>query len=119
MSSTDITDTIEPSQLPAVIRTFLRAHEARDADTAARAFTPGAVVTDQGETFSGTEQVRSFLGHAGAEFTYTSRLVGARRTDDRHWTAVIHLEGDFPGGVANLDYRFTLADDLISELAIG
>lgn len=113
------TETIETSQLPDVIRAFLHAHAARETDVAARTFAPDAVVTDQGETFSGTEQVRSFLEHAGAEFTYTSRLVGARRTDDRHWIAVLHLEGDFPGGVADLDYRFTLADDLIGELAIG
>jgi hypothetical protein len=33
--------------------------------------------------------------------------------------AVIHIEGDFPGGVADLDYRFTLDGDLIGELSIA
>lgn len=31
---------------------------------------------------------------------------------------VQRLDGDFPGGVADLHYRFTLADGLISRLAI-
>ena len=30
-----------------------------------------------------------------------------------------HLEGDFPGGVVDLRYKFTLTDDLISELVIA
>ena len=67
----------------------------------------------------GTAEVLEFLRHAGGEFTYTSELIGARRLDDAHWVAVNRLEGDFPGGVAELDYRFTLADDLITELFIG
>lgn len=110
---------IDPTQLPATIRAFLAAQTAGETDAAARTFTEDAVVTDQGETFRGTEQVRDFLQHAGSEFTYTTELVAARRLDDDHWVAVNHLEGDFPGGVADLDYRFTLAGDLIAELAIG
>jgi len=114
-----MTQTIDPTALPTTIRAFLAAHAAGEADAAARTFAPDAVVTDQGETFRGAEQVRSFLDHAGSEFTYTTELIGARRVADAHWVAVNHLEGDFPGGVADLDYRFTLAGDLISELAIG
>lgn len=77
------------------------------------------MVVDQGETFRGTHRVVDFLRSAGGEFTYTTELVGAQRVDDAHWVAVNRLEGDFPGGVADLRYRFTLADDLIAELVIG
>ena len=115
MTTTDVT----PSQLPATIRTFLVAHAARDADAAARAFAPTAVVRDQGETFRGATEVLAFLRHQGGEFTYTTELLGGRRIDETHWVAVNHLEGDFPGGVVDLDYRFTLADGLITELEIG
>ncbi len=31
----------------------------------------------------------------------------------------MRLEGTFPGGVAELDYRFALRDDLIAELVIA
>jgi hypothetical protein len=115
MTTTDVT----PSQLPAIIRTFLVDHAARDADAAARAFAPTAVVRDQGETFRGAAEVLAFLRHQGGEFTYTTELRGGRRIDETHWVAVNHLEGDFPGGVADLDYRFTVADGLITELEIG
>ena len=110
---------IEPTQLPATIRAYLAAHSAGEADAAVRAFTPTAVVVDEGRTFRSTAQVHDFLSHAGGEFTYTTELVGAEKVDDTRWVAVNRLEGDFPGGVAELRYRFTLVDDLIAELVIA
>ncbi len=111
--------TIEPAQLPATIRAFLAAHAAHEADAAIRTFTPDAVVTDDGRTFRGTEEVLAFLRHGGGGYTYTSAVVGAERVDDDRWVAVVHLEGDFPGGVVDLRYRFVLAADLVTELVIA
>ena len=99
---------ILPSELPAPVRAFLTARAA-----------PDAVVTDEGRTFRGTEEVLGFLRHSGSQYTYTSELTGAQRVDDRHWVALHHLEGDFPGGVADLAYRFTTAGDRIAELVIA
>ena len=108
---------IQPDQLPAPIRSYLAAHDAGDADTALRAFTPTAVVVDDGVTYRGTEEIRRFLAEAG--FTYTSTLVAAERSDDAHWVATKHLEGDFPGGVVDLRYRFAMDGDSIAELVIA
>lgn len=91
-----MTTTIEPSGLPAVIRSYLAAHAARDADTAVRAFTPDAVVTDEGHTYRGTDEVLGFLRSAGGQFTYTTELVSAERVDDAHWVATNRLEGTSP-----------------------
>ncbi|WP_299951094.1 nuclear transport factor 2 family protein [uncultured Modestobacter sp.] len=110
---------IQPDQLPATIRGYLAAHEALDTETALRAFTPTAVVVDDGTTYRGTDEVRAFLAKAGAEYTYTSTLIGAQRTGDAHWVATEHLEGDFPGGVVDLHYRFVLDGDSIAELVIA
>ncbi|MGY2066693.1 nuclear transport factor 2 family protein [Blastococcus sp. SYSU DS0619] len=110
---------IQPDQLPATIRDYLAAHDAGDVDTALRAFTPTAVVVDDGVTYRGTEELRRFLAKAGAEFTYTSTLVAAERSDDAHWVATKHLEGNFPGGVVDLHYRFAMDGDLIAELVIA
>ena len=110
---------IQPGQLPATVRGYLAAHVARDTAAALRAFTPSAVVVDDGTTYRGTEEIRGFLSRAGAEFTYTTTLVGAERTDDAHWVATNRLKGDFPGGVADLRYRFAMDGDLITELVIA
>jgi ketosteroid isomerase-like protein len=110
---------ISPDQLPATIRGYLAAQVAGDADAALRAFAPTAVVVDDGSTYRGADEIRAFLATAGSEFTFTTTLVGAERTDATHWVAVNHLEGDFPGGVVDLRYRFTLDEDLVAELVIA
>ena len=107
------------TSLHPTIRTYLDARTADDHETALRTFSPTAVVTDQGETFRGTDDVDRFLREAGSEYTYTTEERGAEQVDDAHWVVQLRLEGDFPGGVADLSYRFTLVDDLITELSIG
>ncbi|WP_329788829.1 nuclear transport factor 2 family protein [Lentzea sp. DG1S-22] len=105
--------------LPTTVREFLAAHVVRDADTASSFLTEDAVVVDQDETFRGREEVHAFLRDAGSEFEYTTEQIGARRVDDDHWVVTVRIEGTFPGGVAELDYRFALRDDLVAELVIA
>ena len=109
---------IATTDLPATVRDYLAAHTARDTDAALAAFAPPAVVVDDGRTYRGTDEVRGFLADAGSEFTYTTDLVAAQRVDADRWTATLHLEGDFPGGVADLHYRFTFDGELISRVVI-
>lgn len=110
---------IEPTQLPATILAYLAAHAAGEVDAAARTFAPTAEVTDEGKTYLGSQGVQDFLHKGGSQYTYTTELIGAERTDDQRWVAVNRLEGNFPGGLVDLRYRFTLADDLITELVIA
>lgn len=104
-------------QLPTTIRAFLAAHEARDADAALALMTEQAVITDVGEAFTGEEALRHFVSEAGTEFTYTDEVTAVGRDGDV-WVVSHHLEGDFPGGTADLDYRFGLAGDHIDRLDI-
>ncbi|MFS0701544.1 nuclear transport factor 2 family protein [Cellulomonas sp. 179-A 4D5 NHS] len=108
-----------PSELPPAVRDYLAAREARDAERALRVFTPTAVVVDDGTTYRGTDEVRRFLDRAGAEFRYTTELLGARRVDGARWLVTQRLEGDFPGGVVELGLRFVLDGDLVAELVIA
>ncbi|MFI5841447.1 nuclear transport factor 2 family protein [Catenuloplanes sp. NPDC051500] len=105
--------------LPATVRGFLAASTVHDADTASSFLVEDVVVVDQNETFRGRNEVYAFVRDAGAEFEYTTEQTGARRVNDDHWVVTLHLEGTFPGGVADLDYRFTLRGDLVAELVIA
>jgi ketosteroid isomerase-like protein len=104
--------------LPAVVRTYLTAHRARDVDTAISTFSADASVTDEGHTIHGREQIGTWLGRAGGEYTFTTEFTRATTMDPAHVDVLQRLEGDFPGGVADLHYRFTLDGDLISGLVI-
>jgi hypothetical protein len=104
-------------QLPTTIRAFLEAQEARDPDTALALLTSQAVIADVGESFSGDKELRRFITEAGAEFTVTSEITKVA-LDGEIWVVSQHLEGDFPGEKADLDYRFTLQGERIERLDI-
>ena len=106
------------NELPTVIRTYLAAHQARDADTAIATFAADAVVTDEGRTHHGREEIRTWLGSAASKYTYTTQFTGATRTEHVRFDVVQRLEGNFPGGEADLHFRFTLDGPLISRLVI-
>jgi hypothetical protein len=111
---------MDPSAaLPSVITTYQEAHDRHDVLTALDQFTPDAVVTDEDRTYHGSAGVETFLRTAAAEFTFTRSLVDATEVAPHEWVVTNHLEGDFPGGVVDLRYRFRLADDLISRLDIA
>ncbi|MGQ0846263.1 MAG: nuclear transport factor 2 family protein [Sporichthyaceae bacterium] len=109
-----MTDT---TNLPPIVRTFLTA-QGNDHTAALAAFADGATVTDEGTTRRGRAEIHDWLQNAASEFTYTVELVETRRVDDDHWIATHHLEGDFPGGVVDLDFAFALRDDEIQDLTI-
>ena len=115
---TENTQVIDVTELPKTITGYLTAHRLRDADTAIGAFASDAVVTDDGQTYRGTSEIHTWLDRGAAEFTYTIELTGAEKIDDDRYTAVNHLEGDFPGGVVDLHFRFTLSGGQIARLVI-
>jgi len=109
----------DTTAVPEVITRYQDAHDRHDTDVALSAFAPEAVVLDDGKEFHGSAEISTWLTTAAAEYTYTRTLVSAETTDNDTWLVVNHLEGDFPGGVVDLRYRFALRGDLISELVIA
>ncbi|KWX23227.1 hypothetical protein AFM11_15505 [Mycolicibacterium wolinskyi] len=109
--------TAEWDALPHTITTFMTALDAREVDQTLATLAPDAVVTDEGHDYTGHDQIGKWVATAAAEYTYTAEITGATTTD----TGVVvtqHLKGDFPGGVADLNYRFTLDGALISRVVI-
>ena len=117
---TDTTPPGEPgSALPEVVSRYQQAHDRRDTEVALSAFSPDARVVDDGHEYHGTDEIRTWLATAASQFTFTRTLIGAEVTGAATWVVVNRLEGDFPGGVVDLRYRFVLTGDLISELVIA
>jgi ketosteroid isomerase-like protein len=109
---------IDPAELPGVITSYLKAHQARDIDVAIRSYTLDATVTDEGRTYDGPEEIRSRLSRSASEFTYTIQMTGATVTDEDHYDVTHHLQGNFPGGQVDLHFRFALRGDAIAQLVI-
>jgi hypothetical protein len=107
------------TELPAVVLRYQDAHDRHDTGGALATFAPDAIVTDDGHTYRGPVEIRDWLSRASVEFTYTRTLIGTLEVDDNTWLVTNHLEGDFPGGVVDLRYRFMVFEGLITELDIA
>jgi hypothetical protein len=105
--------------VPEVVRGYLAAHDRRDTDAALASFTADARVLDDGHEYVGRDEIRHWIAEVSTEFTYTRTFVNATATDTNSWEVVNHLEGNFPGGVVDLRYRFVLRGDLISQLTVA
>ena len=110
--------TIDTTELPEVITSYLRAHRARDLDVAVGSYAPDATVTDEGRTYRGPEEIRAWLARSASEYTYTIEMTGAAKAGEDDYDVIHHLEGDFPGGVVDLHFRFALRDGTIVRLVI-
>ena len=109
--------------LPHAITTYLReadpAHKANAHDLLS-AFAPDATVIDDDKTYRGHDEIHHWRETAATEYTYTVELTHVEKFDDTHYDVTNHLEGNFPGGVVDLIYRFTLNDEnLITNLEIA
>ena len=110
--------TIHTTELPELITNYLRAHSARDLDVAVRSFAPDAMVTDEGRTYRGPDEIRAWLSRSASEYTYTIEMIRAAKVGEDGYDVIQHLEGDFPGGVVDLHFRFVLRDGTIVRLVI-
>jgi hypothetical protein len=109
--------TTEWDALPDTIKTFMTTLSTPADGRALATFTPDAVVTDEGRNYTGRDEIGTWLTASAGEYTYTSEFTGATTTDTTIDVGQ-HLEGNFPGGVADLHFRFTLDGASISRLVI-
>ncbi len=104
---------------PDVIVRYLQAAPEGDLDTLVACFTTEAEVIDEGKTYRGHGEIRSWREAVAAEFTYTMSVVDIEAVDAERSVVTAELEGDFPGSPVVLKFRFTLRAGLISALEIA
>ena len=112
-----MTTPIDIAAIPTVITEYLERHLTRDEDGAINAFAPDATVVDEGRTYIGLPAIRSWLGRTSSEYTYTATVTGHEILDDGRIVVHRRLEGNFPGGIADLRSEFTLDSGLIAKLS--
>jgi ketosteroid isomerase-like protein len=110
-------------QIPTIISRFFEASDARDVDAIVACFTDDAVLTDEGRTHRGHDEIRRWRQDVNAAYEFTVEVLGdapAATTGDltRH-DVTARLEGNFPGGTVDLVHRFELRDSTIAALHIA
>lgn len=103
--------------VPVVVTRYLEATD--DPAALAACFTPDGTVQDEGATYVGRSEIVAWREGAAGRWTYTTEITGMSATGADRYRVDAHLEGDFPGGAADLAFDFTVRDGLIASLAIG
>lgn len=120
MTNPDAPQPYNPDALPAAIVRYLSVKDqTRDRQSVLDVFSPDAHVTDEGVRYEGLDAIRGWLSTVATEYTYTTTLTGQLRESPARWVVLARLEGNFPGGVADLAFRFVVDGDSIAELVIA
>ena len=102
-----------------VVTRYLAAADARDSQALADCFTADGTVSDEGVTHRGHGQIVGWREGLAAKWTYTTKVTESQPLADGQYLGSVRVEGDFPGGVADLRYLFALRDELIADLSIA
>jgi hypothetical protein len=97
----------------------MRAAEVRDAEAVVACFGENAQVTDEGRTWRGRAEIRRWWEGPATKYRYVLTLRGGQRVANDGYAARVRLTGNSPGRTAELRYRFTLRNGLISVLTIA
>lgn len=103
---------------PDVITRYYAAAANGDLDALLNCFTPEAHVLDENQHYQGITEIRRWREGVASRYTYTTEIIGTSKASDDEYVVATHLEGDFPGGVVDLEQRFTVSGGLISDLVI-
>ncbi len=101
-----------------VITRYFEADARRDIDAMVALFSNEAVVVDEGQTYHGSEEIQGWREGVASAYQYTTQVYDTKRLDEESYLVTGRLTGNFPGGTAELQWRFTVQNDLISRLEI-
>jgi len=103
--------------LPAPIARYFAANPSFDVEGMLAPFAADAVVVDERQTRTGTDELRAWIKDATVGVKAISTPVSATQEEDRY-IVVANVAGDFPGSPVPLTFRFQLAGEEISHLEI-
>jgi ketosteroid isomerase-like protein len=106
------------TQLAPVIERYLAATNRADGPALVACFDEEAVVTDDGHTMTGIDEIRAWRNALAGQFTYTATVVATDGEPDAP-NVRARVEGTFPGSPVELTYHFVVHGDRIARLDIG
>ena len=104
---------------PSVIRRYFEFDAQRDIASLVELFTTDATVVDDGVARHGTAEIGAWQSGQASEYIYTKSILGSESGAADRYVVTARLEGNFPGGTADLRYEFALDGDRISHLTIA
>jgi hypothetical protein len=111
-----MTNTIAPA---ALIQRYFELDAVRDIDSIVALFSADATVLDEGEMRHGIAEIRAWQRGPASKYTYTTEVLGTVAVTAERYVVTGRLTGNFPSGVAELKWDFTVAGGRITRLVIA
>jgi hypothetical protein len=103
-------------EMPKPVAAYFAA-DRESAEVVAGCFTEGAVVKDEGQTYSDRTAIKQWKTDASAKYQYTSEPLACEQKDGKV-VVTGRLTGNFPGSPVDLRFFFGLEGDKIASLEI-
>ena len=107
------------TSLPEIVSQYFEFDAVRDIDSIVSLFADDATVVDERETRHGTTEIRAWQTGPASNYAYRTEVTGAEAVEPDRYLVTGRLTGNFPGGIADLRFDFTIADEHISRLVIA
>ncbi len=106
----------EQLKLPEPVAAYFTA-DRLGGDAVARCFTRDAVVKDEGHTYNGVDAIKQWKTETSRKYTYACEPI---RIEQKDGTTIVtcRLEGNFPGGKADLRFFFQMERGKIASLDV-
>jgi hypothetical protein len=101
-----------------IVTAYLAAADSGDIPALADCFTADGYVIDEGHTYTGRDAIIGWREALVGQWIYTSRVTGTSLIGPDEFRVSVRVEGNFPGGVADLAFQVALRGERISALVI-
>ena len=102
-----------------VVRRYFELDADRDIDAILALFSDDATVVDEGKERHGTLEIHAWQIGDASRYAYTTEVLDTVVLAPDRRVVTGRLTGNFPGGVAELRWDFTIAGDRIARLIIA
>ena len=104
--------------LPSPIQAYFDADRRSDAEALIEAFTPDAVVVDEGQSHAGRQAIGAWWRETKAKYQAVIEPLGPGAQSEAT-TVRAKVSGNFPGSPVTLTFAFRLESGRIASLEIG
>ena len=112
-------DDSTPERAEDVVVRYFEADARRDLEATLPLFLADAVVVDESREWRGSDEIRQWRLGPVATYEYTTTVERIDAIDDTHCHVSGRIDGNFPGGTAELTWKFSTAGGLIGRLEIA
>ena len=108
-----------PEPAEDVVSRYFAFDASRDIEAVLSLFSDDAVVFDEGREWRGSAEIRRWRLGPASKYEYTTTVETIDAIDGTHSRASGRIDGNFPGGTAQLTWDFSTIGGLISRLEIA